>query len=284
MGAIDPSDEKAAMEVSKEALLDLESNTKIEYDPWLLDDHPLRSYPTECIPGLSAYLDESLGKRKAVFLRAGCLIIACLAAFQCLRLLPTNSKTTLLPHESTPHTPIHTGHGACTFPILDTRPHALESSLNGGCEGLRTAVWMHNGELQIGNAVAGPETEAFLQRFGLNPLLAKFDAGDDSAHSETPDQTFLLMLDAKTPLPEFYPHLIAQLATLRQRGYLSHWNGQDVVRRAVTVVVTGEELSENDCIHPSYSDVFWSVLPEGRVTTGDLTQDGLRHLAPICIA
>jgi len=63
-------------ELSKEAL-DLENN-RFEYDPWLLDDHPLRSYPTECIPGLGAYLDESIGKRKKGFLRAGCLLLGCL--------------------------------------------------------------------------------------------------------------------------------------------------------------------------------------------------------------
>jgi hypothetical protein len=63
-------------ELSREAF-DLESN-RLEYDPWLLDDHPLRSYPTECIPGLGGYLDESLGKRKKAFIRAGCLVLGCL--------------------------------------------------------------------------------------------------------------------------------------------------------------------------------------------------------------
>lgn len=26
------------------------------YDPWLLEDHPLRSYPTECCPGLFDFI------------------------------------------------------------------------------------------------------------------------------------------------------------------------------------------------------------------------------------
>ncbi|KAF4767088.1 hypothetical protein HAV15_009937 [Penicillium sp. str.  len=184
------------MKSSKETF-DLESNTRFDCDPWLLDDHPLRSYPTECIPGLSLYLDEyyeSIGKRRAILFRAACLILGCLAAFQY------------------------------------TRPGALKSSLNEGCDGLRTAVWMHHGELQIGNAVTETEPEDFLQRLGLDPLLAKLDAGNDatartSLNPETPGsfhadlaQTFLLMLDAKTPLHELYPHLVEQLDTLRQRG------------------------------------------------------------------
>lgn len=62
--------------------LDLESSTRYEYDPWLLDDHPLRSHPTECIPGLESFLAEwlaSVQKRwKEILLRATCLILACL--------------------------------------------------------------------------------------------------------------------------------------------------------------------------------------------------------------
>jgi hypothetical protein len=97
-------------------------------------------------------------------------------------------------------------------------------------------------------------------------------------------RTFLLMLDAKTSLHELYPLLVEQLDSLRQRGYISHWDGESVVQRPVTVVVTGEAFPESDCARHSYSDIFWSALPEGRFTTSDFTKDDLRHLSPICIA
>ncbi|KAJ9491476.1 hypothetical protein VN97_g1748 [Penicillium thymicola] len=298
MEAASSSDgQTAIMEFSKQTF-DLESNARFEYDPWLLDDHPLRSYPTECIPGLSPYLDEyyeSIGKRRAILFRAACLILGFLAAFQCLRLLPTNIKRIFPPHASIQHTQIHSQNSACTFPTLDTRPDALKSSLSEGCDGLRTAMWMHHGELQIGNAVTETEPEDFLQRLGLGPLLAKLEAKNDatawaSLIPETPGsfradlvQTFLLMLDAKTPLHELYPHLVEQLDTFRQRGYLSHWDGQNVVQRPVTIVVTGKAFPESDCVNHSYSDVFWSALPEGRLTTSELMKDNLRDLSPVCI-
>jgi len=153
---------------------------------------------------------------------------------------------------------------------------------------------MHGNELQTGNAVAGPDTKASasLNRLGLDPLLAKLDKAAAEAPSNTekhntspPDlsRTFLLMLDAKTSLHELYPFLVEQLGTLRQRGYLSHWDGENVVQRSVTIVVTGEAFLESDCVNHSYSDIFWSALPEGRVTTSDFTKDGLRHLSPVCI-
>ncbi|OQE81600.1 hypothetical protein PENNAL_c0040G10705 [Penicillium nalgiovense] len=284
------------MEFAKEAL-ELESDTRFEYDPWLLDDHPLRSYPTECVPGLSHYLheyNESIGKRRAILFRTGCLILGCLAAFQCLRLLPTNIKRILLPHASIPHTHIHSQSGACTFSTLDTQSHALGSFLNE-CYGLRTAVWMHNGELQIGDTVAETKPEDILQRLGLNPLLAGVETENDataraSLNPEMPgsfhadlSRSFILVLDAKTPFHGLYPHLVEQLDTLRQRGYLSHWDGQDVVQRPVTVMVTGEAFPESDCVNHSYSDIFWSALPEGRFMTSDFTNDDLRHLSPLPI-
>lgn len=55
---------------------------RYDYDAWLLDDHPLRSHPTQCIPGLGTLTAEwYLSMRKCwkkTLLRAGCLILACL--------------------------------------------------------------------------------------------------------------------------------------------------------------------------------------------------------------
>lgn len=55
---------------------------RYEYDPWLLDDHPLRSHPTQCIPGLGPFIAEwwiSFRQRwKETLLRTGCLLLACL--------------------------------------------------------------------------------------------------------------------------------------------------------------------------------------------------------------
>jgi hypothetical protein len=146
---------------------------------------------------------------------------------------------------------------------------------------------MHDGELQVGNSVAGPNPNAVSDRLGLDPLLAQLDgvaagASEISSGSSGSSGTFLLMLDAKTSLRELYPLLVEQLDTLRQRGYLSHWDGQGVVERPVTVVIAGEETPDNGCVDHSYSDIFLSDSPEAGVSTTDFTREGLRHLSPVC--
>lgn len=93
-----------------------------------------------------------------------------------------------------------------------------------------------------------------------------------------PSRTFMLVLDAGSALPEIFPSLISQLDILRQRGYLSYWDGAGVVQRAVTVVVTGEPASNLDCSSSPYSDVFWSS-EEGFIFADDLSNG---QLSPIC--
>lgn len=63
--------------------MDLESNpVQYEYDPWLLDDHPLRSHPTVCIPGLGALISEGFvaarKEWKQCLIRGVGLVVACL--------------------------------------------------------------------------------------------------------------------------------------------------------------------------------------------------------------
>lgn len=84
MRSLNPNNVMDTLEkVPPEESKDIESSlARYEYDPWLLDDHPLRSHPTECIPGLGSFIGEwyiSIQKRwKETLLRAGCLLLACL--------------------------------------------------------------------------------------------------------------------------------------------------------------------------------------------------------------
>jgi hypothetical protein len=126
----------------------------------------------------------------------------------------------------------------------------------------------------------------------LDPIIAKQESDGASRSSQSPfimssgglnrndpSRTFMLVLDAGSSLPEVFPSLVSQLDLLRQRGYLSHWDGAEVVQRAVTVVVTGEPVPNADCSRSPYSDVFWSS-EDGFIFAEDLANG---QLPPICI-
>ncbi|KAJ5666346.1 uncharacterized protein N7477_008794 [Penicillium maclennaniae] len=267
--------------------LDSTSNPRYEYDPWLLDDHPLRTHPTECIPGLGTFLAEwlvSTQKRwKETLIRATCLILACLATFQCLRALPPTkalsrpAMVSRLSHRNLQN--------ICTFPHSDPRPNALAQSVAAGCEGFRTDIWMHNNELQMGVSGHDPLNDLHVQ-FGSLPRRPESNAPSPDSQipmipetsSMAADHPFMLILDAKSPLDNLCPVLELRLDTLRRLGRLTHWDGAELIPGAVTVVVTGELMPSTDCVNHPYSDLFW-------IAKGDISSDDFMngHLTPICV-
>lgn len=181
-------------------------------------------------------------------------------------------------------------HVRCTYPHSDPRPNALAQSVAAGCDGLRTGVWLRDNELQMGPSNLGPSAINDLP-LRLDSIVAKLESDSSPRSSQIsltmsagglnhndPSRTFMLVLDAGSALPDVFPNLISQLDILRQRGYLSHWDSAGLVQRAVTVVVTGEPVSNSDCSSSLYSDVFWSS-EEGFIFAEDLSNG---QLSPIC--
>ncbi|KAJ5994540.1 hypothetical protein N7451_010264 [Penicillium sp. IBT 35674x] len=277
------------MDLPPKIEVDLESNVRYEYDPWLLDDHPLRSYPTECIPGLGAILAEAYtsvrNRWKECLLRAVCLVIACFAAFQCLQYVPSLGGS--LAHQRSRLNP-REWEVKCTFPYSDPRPSALTQSVAAGCDGFRTDIWLDGHGLQMGPVGSEPKVDnnlqlrldslfARLQRRDLShPLQIPLDTEEPTEMIEaTPTESFFLVLDAQSPLREVLGLLLPQLDTLRQRGYLTTWNGAQVIPGLVTVIVTGQTSPE--CLAVKSSDIFWSLRDD--ISRGDVTND---HLIPMC--
>lgn len=127
----------------------------------------------------------------------------------------------------------------------------------------------------------------------LDSIIAKLESDGASRSSQfsitvglgglnhnDPMRTFMLVLDAGSSLSEVFNDLVLQLDVLRQRDYLSHWDGAGMVQRAVTIVVTGEPLPHSDCEGSPYSDIFWSTV-DGFIFAEDLVHG---QLFPICVA
>lgn len=111
-----------------------------------------------------------------------------------------------------------------------------------------------------------------------DPLQIPLDTESPTETFEpTPTESFFLVLDAHSPVREVLDLLLPQLENLRQRGYLTTWDGAQVIPGRMTVIVTGETTPV--CLHGESSDIFWSLGEN--LSSGDVTND---HLTPICAA
>lgn len=176
----------------------------------------------------------------------------------------------------------------CTFPYSDPRPSALTQSIAAGCDGFRTDIWLDGHDLQMGPVGSDPKGDNNLQlrldslfarlqhRDLSDPLQVPLDIENPTETIEsTPTESFFLVLDAQSPLREVLGLLLPQLETLRQRGYLTTWDGAQVIPGRMTVIVTGETATE--CLGVEPSDIFWSLTEN--ISRGDVAND---HLIPMC--
>lgn len=83
------------------------------------------------------------------------------------------------------------------------------------------------------------------------PLNGVFDTN--------PAQTLVLLVDFKSYGPAVWWELQSQLSPLRDKGYLTFFNGTDIVERPITVVATGDAPFEWLTANKTYRDVFFDA-------------------------
>lgn len=100
-----------------------------------------------------------------------------------------------------------------------------------------------------------------------------------------PSQTLTLLIEIKTGGAETWPYLYKALAPLRERGWLSHWNGTHRIPRPITVVGTSATHYDLVVANQTYRDIFLDApvsKPIPRVVkTETLTYDLYLKLAKL---
>ena len=84
-------------------------------------------------------------------------------------------------------------------------------------------------------------------------------ASGHGVFDEDPEQTLVLLVDFKTSGHDLFPRVQRQLNPLRQKGYLSSWNGDKFVSRAITVVGTGNTPFDLVIENKTYRDIFFDA-------------------------
>lgn len=182
--------------------------------------------------------------------------------------------------------PGHPGEGLADYPTDATRDvlpipcHShndywrripLFSAISLGCTGVEADVWQMSGEkeLLVGHSKSSLTKDRTFTSLYINPLVKlldsmnpKTDFAETSGHGvfdEDPDQTLVLLVDFKTNGEKLFPIVQQQLQPLREKDYLSYWNGAEFISRAVTVVGTGNAPFDLITANTTRRDIFFDA-------------------------
>ena len=146
------------------------------------------------------------------------------------------------------------------------RQRPLYSAIGSGCISIEADVWDIGTDLFVAHELDEVVRDRTLQSLYLKPLVGVLDhmnrkwalrSPPRGIFHQHPDQTLVLVVDFKRP--EVWPILQQQLQTLREKGYLTYWNGTDRTSRPITVVASGVAPFDLLVQNTTYRDVFYDA-------------------------
>ncbi|KAF2671777.1 hypothetical protein BT63DRAFT_422292 [Microthyrium microscopicum] len=145
----------------------------------------------------------------------------------------------------------------------------LFDALHAGCISVEADVWHYGSNLYVGHDIPSLTASRTIESLYINPLLALLahqnpktefvEASGRGVFDTLPSQTLVLLVDFKTEGNGTWGAVMQHLAPLRERGYLSYWDGTNVIRRAITVVGTGNTPFTRVVENSTYRDIFFDA-------------------------
>ena len=152
------------------------------------------------------------------------------------------------------------------------RKQPLFSALETGCTGVEADVWLYDEELYVGHSTASLTPERTLRSLYIDPLMKILDQQNpqtsfhpsldkprNGVFDTKPSQSLVLLIDFKNEGHAIWPYVSDQLEPLRQRKFLSYFNGTNLIEGPITVVVTGNAPWNEVVANPSYRDIFFDA-------------------------
>ena len=184
----------------------------------------------------------------------------------------------------------------------------LFSAIEAGCVGVEADIWLFDDELFVGHSVASLTRNRTLDSLYVSPLveiLSKQNPRSTLLPDDTsqphgvfdtdPEQSLILLIDFKTSGSALWPRVQSALQPLRQKDYLTRFNGTQITRGPITVVATGNapfDLVSSEESNPHH-DVFFDAplsdmyegtnsgdLPTAMSINGNPSEDAMQEEAP----
>ncbi len=174
----------------------------------------------------------------------------------------------------------------------------LYSAIGAGCISVEADIWLFEEELYVGHSVASLTRNRTLNSLYIEPLLnilakqnptTPFHDGNASRNGvfdTRPEQSLVLLIDFKTPGVDLWPYVLSALAPLRERHYLTHVDGDQIIQRPITVIGTGNtpfDLVASKASNPDRDIFFDAPLRTmddesgSKTTTALQTNDSVRR-------
>lgn len=149
----------------------------------------------------------------------------------------------------------------------------LYEAIHYGCMGVEADVWLFDEELYVGHTTASLTKNRTLKSLYVDPLVRILDdmntkpqyGADITSHQingvfeEAPEQTLVLLIDFKMDGREQFPVVSSHLQALREKKYLTYFNGQKVIPGAITIVATGNAPFGLIIANSTYRDIFFDA-------------------------
>ncbi|KAK7189357.1 hypothetical protein DPSP01_013945 [Paraphaeosphaeria sporulosa] len=144
----------------------------------------------------------------------------------------------------------------------------LFAALGSGCISVEADVFYRNNELYVGHTESALHPGRTLKSMYINRLVDLLDemnpthwraADPKGVFYNAPHQSLTLVVDFKTAGNETWSALYEQLQPLRERGWLTNWNGTHRVERPLTVVASGAADFDLVASHNQVRDIFFDA-------------------------
>ncbi|KAJ5894068.1 hypothetical protein N7495_005759 [Penicillium taxi] len=162
----------------------------------------------------------------------------------------------------------------------------LYSALRAGCVSVEADVWMFDGELYVGHSTSALTSHRTLRSMYIEPLveilkkqnpITEFqpipNQSPNGVFDMDPSQTLILLIDFKTDGAATWPTVVESLEPLRELGYLTYFNGEDIVQGPITIVGTGNTPFNLVTRNSTYRDIFFDAPLDKLVDDKDLASD-----------
>jgi hypothetical protein len=155
----------------------------------------------------------------------------------------------------------------------------LYDALRWGCTGVEADVWLFDEELYVGHSTNALTANRTFRSMYIDPLVQLLEHQNptfDTKNGIFPKdstQTLVLLVDFKNDGRDIFPFVSSHLSALRERGYLTYYDGSSTIPGPITVVATGNAPFDLITANSTYRDIFFDA-PLNR-----MAQDSTQHAA-----